>query len=267
MKKYNGIIYCATSPSQKKYYGFSFNFEKRKKEHLRASKKSKNSIFYKAINKYGFENFYWEIKESFENKNKEILKELLRKKESYWIRKDKTFMPNGYNMTLGGDGGDTLSNHPNIKLIGRKISKKNTGKRRSKETKKKISDAKKGVIFSEETKKKMSIQAKRRMNKPEEKKRLSELAKQRTGNKNPFYGRTHTEETKNILREKCPKFGKENGMYGRTHTNITKEIIGEKNKIKPKKICPYCKKEIDIRNYARWHGKKCKYKTSPSFCI
>ncbi len=25
-------------------------------------------------------------------------------------------MPNGYNMTLGGDGGDTLSNHPNIKI-------------------------------------------------------------------------------------------------------------------------------------------------------
>jgi len=37
--------------------------------------------------------------------------------------------------------------------------------------------------------------------------------------------------------------GKNNPMYG---------------KAVPKKICEFCKKEIDIRNYSRWHGEKCK---------
>lgn len=36
----------------------------------------------------------------------------------------------------------------------------------------------------------------------EGKQKLSELAKQRTGKKNPFYGKKHTEETKQKLREK-----------------------------------------------------------------
>lgn len=37
---------------------------------------------------------------------------------------------------------------------------------------------------------------------PEGKKRLSDLAKQRTGSRNPFFGKTHTEETKEKLRAK-----------------------------------------------------------------
>ena len=39
---------------------------------------------------------------------------------------------------------------------------------------------------------------------------------------------------------------------------------GEKNpmfgKPVPKKICPHCNKEVDIRNFARSHGDKCKFK-------
>ena len=69
------------------------------------------------------------------------------------------------------------------------------------------------------------------------------------GNKNPMYGRNHSEETKNKLRaswtpeRKDLQYGEafrrkmsrltkgdKNGMYGKTHSNMTKLIISRKNK-------------------------------------
>jgi group I intron endonuclease len=43
-------------------------------------------------------------------------------------------------------------------------------------------------------------------------------ARERKGEENPFFGRHHTEETKQILREKCANFGEKNGFYGKKHT-------------------------------------------------
>ena len=43
----------------------------------------------------------------------------------------------------------------------------------------------------------------------------------------------------------CANKGEKNPMYG---------------KPVPKKICPHCNKEVDIRNFARSHGNKCKFK-------
>lgn len=47
-------------------------------------------------------------------------------------------------------------------------------------------------------------------------------------------------------------------MYGRHHTNESKEKMSKAMKNREKKICPHCGKTVDISNYARWHGKKCK---------
>jgi len=55
-----------------------------------------------------------------------------------------------------------------------------------------------------------------------------------TGDKNPFFGKTHSEETKNILRVKCPKRGKEHGCFGKSKT--------EKEKIKLRNKQPTLKK-------------------------
>ena len=46
----------------------------------------------------------------------------------------------------------------------------------------------------------------------------------RKGKSNPFYGKHHTEKTKNILRIKCLNEGKENGMYGKGY-----KLEGNKN--------------------------------------
>lgn len=101
----SGVIYCAISPSNNKYYGYAFNFQKRMINHKTSAKKGVKRIFYNAIKKYGFENFKWNIIETYNKETKQELINILSEREIYWIAKDKTFLREyGYNMTLGGDG-------------------------------------------------------------------------------------------------------------------------------------------------------------------
>jgi hypothetical protein len=72
----------------------------------------------RALNKYGVENF---IKEVIEETDDYIE---LSNKEIYWIEQyNSTDREIGYNISKGGDGDDTLSNHPDLNLIKEKISK------------------------------------------------------------------------------------------------------------------------------------------------
>lgn len=49
------------------------------------------------MNKYGVDNFIFEIIEEVPNK-------ILNEREVYWIKKLNSIIPNGYNMTTGGEG-------------------------------------------------------------------------------------------------------------------------------------------------------------------
>lgn len=94
-----GCIYKYTSPSGKCYIGKTFNLNRRVKDHLNRSNKSKfKNKFYGAIRKYGYENFKLEILENNIVSNKE-LSEL----EKYYIILFDSKL-NGYNLTDGGDG-------------------------------------------------------------------------------------------------------------------------------------------------------------------
>lgn len=101
-----GLIYMKISPSGGKYIGKTSRTEEiRWKEHiyeaLNSNDDNYNSIFNKAIRKYGAENFITEILE--EN----IPDDMLSKKEQYWINYHRTFYlddNHGYNMTRGGEG-------------------------------------------------------------------------------------------------------------------------------------------------------------------
>lgn len=101
---YSGLIYCATSPSNKKYYGRTRNtLDKRVKTHL---KNSKNQRFPNALRKYGNSSFKWNIIEIFEFEFEDELEIKLNERETYWIKTDKTLNPEfGYNMSEGGDRG------------------------------------------------------------------------------------------------------------------------------------------------------------------
>lgn len=89
----------------KSYIGFDSNFPNRildhKREHLKC--KYKNSVFYRALKKFGWENFSHSI--LYQSKEKLHTKNVM---ENYFITEYNTFVNNensrGYNMTLGGDG-------------------------------------------------------------------------------------------------------------------------------------------------------------------
>jgi hypothetical protein len=84
-----------------------------------------------------------------------------------------------------------------------------------------------------------------------------------------------------VYRNKCAQFGNKNGMfgkpgpmlgrtgkdnpnYGKKRPEHSKRMSGSNNPsfgVTPKKLtCPHCSKSIDIRNYSRYHGDKCKLK-------
>ncbi len=155
-----------------------------------------------AIKKYGKENF---IRETLEYCNAEVANE----REIYWIAQlsatNKTV--GGYNITIGGTGGDTLTNNPNIIEIKKKISIGNKGKKISNETKMKMSKSSKGKKLTEETKQKLRIINLNREIKPEwiEKQRLKMIGKKHTEEtkqkiSKSHKGKKHTEETKQKLR-------------------------------------------------------------------
>jgi group I intron endonuclease len=116
-----GIIYCAISPSNKKYYGYSsLDLESRKYGHLNRLNRGCKGRFFTALRKYGWENFKWKIIEEYSAENKKILHDILCNRECFWIEKDKTYLREyGYNMTHGGDGrlGSEMSEKTKQNLI------------------------------------------------------------------------------------------------------------------------------------------------------
>ena len=94
------IIYKATFLNGKSYIGKA-KYKTRLKQHKSSSyninDNSYYNIFHCAVRKYGWENVKWEILED------DIQDEtILNERETFNILKYDTFMPNGYNMTLGG---------------------------------------------------------------------------------------------------------------------------------------------------------------------
>lgn len=104
-----GYIYCITNNvNGKQYVGkTTTSVKQRFTEHLRDRHKriAENRPLYKAIEKYGEENFSVETLE-------EVEEDILSQREEYWIAKLGTYH-NGYNATLGGDG-KTLYNYKEI---------------------------------------------------------------------------------------------------------------------------------------------------------
>lgn len=80
-------------------------------------------ILHQAINKYGIENFKKEILE-YCTTNEELCD-----REKYWINKlNSLYEFGGYNLTIGGEGGDTFTHKPKKlqKVTRNKISKKSS---------------------------------------------------------------------------------------------------------------------------------------------
>jgi group I intron endonuclease len=91
-------IYKATNKvNGKVYIGFDSNWPHRKNSH-KCYHKTGDTKFYRAIKKYGWQNFEWQL--LYQSKDKIYTKDFM---ENYFIEQYDSFK-NGYNSTLGGDG-------------------------------------------------------------------------------------------------------------------------------------------------------------------
>ena len=112
-----GLIYKITNTiNNKAYIGKTRQtLEQRKKWHIIMSKKPKFvSLLYRSVAKYGWEKFVWETLEV-------VPLHILNQKEKEYIKKFGTL-----NIAQGGDGGDTITNHPDIDLIRLKMKDRPT---------------------------------------------------------------------------------------------------------------------------------------------
>jgi len=155
------------------------------------TKSDRSDFWWKVVNKYDYEI--------------QILKTGLTKKEAYeleimlisWYGRRDLGLGPLVNLTNGGDG----SNNVIVSQETRdKLSKIHTGSKRSEETKRRMSEKAKLRIFSEETRLKMSESAKKKIITKEH---YDKIHTSRKGENNDMFGKTHSEETREKIRQKA----------------------------------------------------------------
>lgn len=200
MKNYK--IYLITNlVNNKKYVGITkFSIEKRFIEHTK-----RGFILTESIKKYGKENFsIIELDECFDEQTAFIL-------EKKYISDYNTKVPNGYNLTDGGDGiiGWTITEEQRIlrskqaKQLHKDKKVGMHGKKHSDETKLKISESHRGRskewlrgrTLSDETKQKIREKHLGKIVSEETRKRISKNHHDVSGKNNPMYGKKHSPET------------------------------------------------------------------------
>ncbi len=166
-----GIIYKVTNSSTGMVYigKTTTSLELRQKQHLFDASHGSPFYFHRALCKYGFDVFCWEIVDEGKSKSE------LDDKEQYWIKFYKSFYPLGYNLTYGGEGGKLTQ------YVREKISKAQLGRQVSTETRQKISNAMqgctgsmKGKQFTDEHKQKIRAAMQGRTFSAEHRKKLSD---------------------------------------------------------------------------------------------
>jgi group I intron endonuclease len=217
-----GIVYLVTNQFDGKcYVGRTINslkYRKRKHEQPSCNKSENTYHFHNALQKYGKENFLWEILEEVECESKKKLNTILNKYEEYYIEVLDA-MKNGYNLTAGGDG-----------TVGMIVSEETRKKMSITRTGKKINHPKGVIKHTEEAKKKISLS--------------------RLGEKNPMYGKTPWNKglkgymvpwnigvpMTNEVKEKVSKnrkgktAGENHPMYGKHHTEEANRKNSEAHK-------------------------------------
>lgn len=138
-----------------------------------------NAPLHKAMREIGSEHFYFEIVAECDDLDR-------LNTETYYIEKFNTLIPNGYNRFKHSSNGFSFNHHNSDSKelqsqktqLWWKASDEKTVSLRNK----KISESLQGKKFSYEHRQK-----------------LSEIAKKRVGDKNPFYGKKHSESTKKLI--------------------------------------------------------------------
>jgi group I intron endonuclease len=190
-----GIYEIKNKLTGKSYIGSSKQIQKRWEQHLLALRKGihHSVLLQRAWNKYGEDYFEFLIKEECGEG------QLLEREQQYLNLKPE------YNVGAQASGGDNLTNHPNRMEIIQKI--------------KDTSQAKMSLLTDEERQERFSRPMENNPNwkggttysycecgvRKKPKAKTCNKCRDRTGENNPFYGKTHSEETKKRLREHASK--------------------------------------------------------------
>ncbi len=144
MRRTDRIVYSVRNKiNNKSYIGYCVSFKERKARHLLMAKKGKKSKFYNALRKYGPEAFEWII--MFDDLGtiedcKQVEMKMIALFDTY---------ENGYNGTIGGDGGNTFNGSNNSGVWKKGQTSMHKGRTFTKEHRQKLSEAHKGTPLSE----------------------------------------------------------------------------------------------------------------------
>ena len=170
----NEVYLITNRVNGKRYVGITCRgYQERFKEHIYEALNGSTTILHNAIRKYGVDNFDLMLLES------DIPDELISKREQHYIALYNTFYSSGigYNMTEGGGG--------------------MSGYKHTEDAKHKISESLQGHQFPQSRNKKIQEAMTGRDYKPEWRAALSQARLGRfTKEENPFYGKHHSEKTK-----------------------------------------------------------------------
>lgn len=180
------IYLVVNSKNGKKYVGQvkkSRGYEMRFSEHVACAMSGrKRCYFHNAIRYYGKDCFSVSLIED------NVLESDVDSREQYWIETLKTNNKKfGYNMTSGGQGVHGYSfTDKDLRSISRGVreawEKLHHDPIRMQERSNKLSNAMRGRVFTDQHRRK-----------------LSEKASLRTGDRNPFYGKSHSDSTRNRI--------------------------------------------------------------------
>lgn len=227
------IIYCTVNNINKKMY-----IGKHATKDINDGYLGSGLALAKAIKKYG--------KESF---SKNILficasEEEMNQKEAELINDEVVASNNYYNIALGGKGGNIVlkEQHPLYEVVKQKISR--SQRMRSEEMS--------NIVKELHKQRRVGMYGKTQSD--YQKKRVSEVQK----------NRKHTDEHTSKQRASILKTFNAPGYVhpntGKKRSNEEIEAMRLRTLSRPKKSCEYCGKDVDERNFARYHGDKCKHK-------
>jgi group I intron endonuclease len=184
-----GIYRIINKVNGKCYYGSSNNVEKRWVRHKNELNKRKhiNIILQRAWDKYGSDNFIFELVESCD----ESL--LIEIEQKYLDLKPE------YNIGVKASGGDNLTNNPNRSEIISKMTKSIKDRYNS------MTDDEKKEKYSKPKDKNPNWKGGKTFckcgNRIDSKNKTCVVCVDRNGENNPFYKKKHSEETKKIISE------------------------------------------------------------------
>lgn len=198
-----GVVYKYTSPSHKVYIGQTIDESRRRQEFANINGRYGGYKINNARLKYGPSNFEYEVLCSFDG-NEAYVKEQLNEWEEFYIAKYDA-MHKGYNATPKSNltGGQAIESREKQKASYKEYCKTHTnhnkGTHLSEERKQYISQKRKEYYLTHNSPFKGCHHSRETLQK------LSELGRQRTGSQNPFWGKHHTDKTKEVIRQRNSK--------------------------------------------------------------